>query len=195
MAPLHWQLPDRLIEFGRPLVMGIVNVTPDSFSDGGQFFDRDAAAVHGLELVRRGADILDVAGESARPGSLPVALDEELSRVVPVVRVLAEKAGVPISIDTSKADVARQSLAVGATIVNDVTALRGDPGMPEVVRDSGAAAILMHMLGTPATMQNDPRYEDVVAEVYEHLAARLRECEELGIPLDRLECRVLRTRA
>src|SRR5207248_5523529 len=134
-----------VLEWGkRPLILGIVNVTPDSFSDGGQHFALESAVEHGLSLVRDGADLLDIGGESTRPGAVPVTLDEELRRVVPVVEQLAG-AGVPVSIDTSKAEVARACLAAGARIVNDVTGLTGDPAMTEVVRAAGAGVIVMHM--------------------------------------------------
>jgi dihydropteroate synthase len=181
-APLTWRLRDRTLTPGEPpLVMGIVNVTPDSFSDGGRFVDADAAVTHALRLVEQGADILDIGGESTRPGSLPVSQEEELSRVIPVLQRLAERADVPLSVDTSKAEVARQALEAGAHIINDITALQGDPTMPEVVRSFEAGVILMHMRGTPATMQNDPRYENVVAEVSAFLEARLQACRDVGI--------------
>src|SRR6516164_481495 len=145
-APWTWQLRDRTLTPGNPpLVMGIVNVTPDSFSDGGRFLDADAAVAHALRLVEQGADLLDIGGESTRPGAQPVPLEEELARVIPVVASLASKAAVPISVDTSKAEVARQSLQAGATIINDVTALSGDPAMLEVARSCRAGVILMHM--------------------------------------------------
>jgi dihydropteroate synthase len=181
-APSIWQLRDRTLTPGAPpLILGIVNVTPDSFSDGGRFFDADAAVAHALHLVEQGADILDIGGESTRPGSQPVPLDEELARVVPVVRRLAALTSVPLSVDTSKAEVARQALAAGAHIINDITALQGDPAMPDVVRAYEAGVILMHMQGTPATMQLAPRYEDVVAEVVDFLEERLRACGDVGI--------------
>jgi dihydropteroate synthase len=161
--------------------MGIVNVTPDSFSDGGRFLAHDAAVAHGLELVRQGADLLDVGGESSRPGALPVDAEEELARVLPVVRELAEKAGVPVSVDTTKAAVARACLEAGARVVNDVTALRGDAEMAAVVRDFGAGVILMHMRGTPETMQENPAYGDVVREVGDFLEERLQAAVEAGI--------------
>src|SRR5262249_39133789 len=143
---MQWQLRNRSLTLGRrALVMGIVNVTPDSFSDGGQFLAVDRAVAHGLELVRQGADLLDVGGESTRPGAEPVALEEELRRVVPVIKELALRTDVPISVDTYKAEVARQALVAGAHLINDVTALGGDADMPAVVRDNGAGAILMHM--------------------------------------------------
>jgi dihydropteroate synthase len=177
-----WQLRDRTLTPGAPpLLLGIVNITPDSFSDGGRFFDTEAAVAHALRLVEEGADLLDIGGESTRPGSHAVTLDEELSRVVPVVRRLAALTSVPLSVDTSKAEVARQALEAGAHVINDITALQGDPAMPQVVRTFGAGVILMHMQGTPATMQADPRYEDVVAEVSAFLQARLQACVDVGI--------------
>jgi dihydropteroate synthase len=177
----EWHLPDRVLRLeGRPLVMGIVNVTPDSFSDGGRFFAPEAAVAHGLKLVAQGADLLDIGGESTRPGAEPVPPDEELRRVLPVVTALARQTPVPLSIDTYKAEVARQALAAGAQIVNDVTALR-DPGMAEVVRGRRAGLILMHMQGTPPTMQLNPTYADVVAEVGQFLEERLQAAADLGI--------------
>ena len=161
--------------------MGIVNVTPDSFSDGGQHAALDAAVAHGLELVQQGAAILDIGGESTRPGAEPVPLEEELRRVVPVVRELAKSCSVPLSVDTSKAEVARQSLEAGAHIINDVTALTGDPAMAEVVRSYQAGVIIMHMQGTPQTMQINPVYDDVVREVVNFLEARLNSLADLGI--------------
>src|SRR5438552_2006457 len=147
---LSWHLRDRVLNPGSwPLVLGIVNVTPDSFSDGGRYAAAEQAVAHGLELVRQGADLLDVGGESTRPGAEPVPLEEELKRVLPVVEQLAAQAAVPLSVDTYKAEVARACLAAGAQIVNDVTGLCGDPAMPEVVRSFGAGAIVMHMQGTP----------------------------------------------
>src|SRR5438552_2840477 len=186
-APLIWQLSDRTVQPGRPpLVMGIVNVTPDSFSDGGRFAAADAAVAHGLELVRQGADLLDVGGESTRPGAGPVLLDEELRRVVPVVRELAARAGVAVSVDTSKAEVARQALGAGAHVVNDVTALLGDPDVAAVVRDFGAGVVLMPMQGTPATRQAARTYADVGAEVRAFLEARLQAALDLGIAGERV---------
>ena len=183
MPALVWRCRDHVFTLGpRPLVMGIVNVTPDSFSDGGQFFDPIRAIDHALQLVAEGAEILDIGGESTRPGSLPVPLDEELRRVLPVVAGIAAKTPVPISVDTNKAEVARQSLAVGASIVNDVTGLLGDPDMPGVVAEFRAGAIVMHMQGTPATMQANPHYDDVVREVGEFFRERLRTLGNAGIP-------------
>ncbi len=164
----------------RPAVMGIVNVTPDSFSDGGQFLDPEAAVAHGLALVAAGADVLDVGGESTRPGAEPVGEPEELRRVVPVVGRLAAEAGVTVSIDTSKSTVAAAALDVGAQIVNDVTA-GGDAEMFDVVASAGGGMVLMHMQGEPRTMQQSPRYDDVVVEVADFLAARLEQARESGV--------------
>ncbi len=168
----------------RCLVMGIVNVTPDSFSDGGAFLAKDAAIAHAQSLVEQGADILDIGGESTRPGSQPVTLEEELRRVVPVVTELARTSDVVLSIDTSKADVARVCLDAGAHIVNDVTGLAGDPRMAEVVRSRNAGAIVMHMQGSPATMQLAPTYDDVVADLVHYFTARLQSLADAGIPGD-----------
>jgi dihydropteroate synthase len=163
-------------------LMGIVNVTPDSFSDGGCFFDADRAIAHGLELAEQGASILDIGGESTRPGAEPVAADEELRRVIPVIEALrAAGGGVRISIDTSKAVVARAAIDAGAEIVNDVTALRGDPEMAPLVAAHRGPVCLMHMLGEPRTMQTNPRYDEVVAEVIEFLQARRAAAIDAGI--------------
>ncbi|HXF97302.1 MAG TPA: dihydropteroate synthase [Gaiellaceae bacterium] len=156
--------------FPRPAVMGVLNVTPDSFSDGGRFLRPAAAVAHGRRLVEEGAAIVDVGGESTRPGAAPVPEAEELRRVLPVLEGLA---GVPLSVDTSKAAVARRALALGAEMVNDVTALRGDPGLVEVVAEHDAYLCLMHMQGEPRTMQAAPRYDDVVSEVAAFLEERL----------------------
>lgn len=165
--------------------MGVVNVTPDSFSDGGLYLDPGAAIGHGEELVADGAAILDVGGESTRPGAAAVAVEEELRRVVPVVAGLAPL-GVEISVDTSKAPVAEAAIDAGATIVNDVTALRGDPEMAGLVADRGAGVVLMHMAGDPRTMQVNPEYGDVVAEVHDFLAERLAAAVAAGIAEERI---------
>ena len=169
--------------FPRPSVMGVVNVTPDSFSDGGVNFDPDDAVATARLMVDEGAAIVDVGGESTRPGSGGVSADEELRRVVPVLERLD---GLPLSIDTSKAEVARRALALGAELVNDVTALRGDPRMAEVVAESRAYLCLMHMQGEPRTMQADPRYDDVVDDVKAFLAERLAAAVAAGIPEERI---------
>jgi dihydropteroate synthase len=166
--------------FARPSVMGVVNVTPDSFSDGGVHLRPDAAATTALGMLDEGAAIIDVGGESTRPGSEGVPLDEELRRVIPVLEALE---GAPVSIDTAKAEVARLAIELGAELVNDVTALRGDPELAGVVADAGCYLCLMHMLGEPRTMQIDPRYEDdVVAEVKAFLEARLAFATAAGVP-------------
>jgi len=166
--------------------MGVLNVTPDSFSDGGLFLDPDAAVARARQLAGEGADLIDIGGESTRPGAEPVAEPEELDRVIPVIERLAETLEVPISIDTSKSTVARAALAAGASFVNDVTALAGDPGMAEVVAESGAQVCLMHMKGEPRTMQEDPRYDDVVSEVRAFLEQRLTFAVARGIPEQRI---------
>lgn len=163
----------------RPAVMGVLNVTPDSFSDGGLNYDPAAAIATGRRLLDEGAAIVDVGGESTRPGSAGVSADEELRRVVPVLEGLA---GAPVSIDTTKAAVARRALELGAELVNDVTALRGDPGLAEVIAEAGAYVCLMHMQGEPRTMQAAPRYEDVVGEVAAFLEERLAFAVAAGIP-------------
>jgi dihydropteroate synthase len=176
-----WQLRDRTLELTRPLVMGIINATPDSFSDGGQYATTESAVAHALALVEQGADILDVGGESTRPGATPVSADEESRRVIPVVEALASHVSTPISIDTSKAAVARACLAAGACVVNDVSGLRGDPAMGGVVREFGAGVVVMHAQGTPQTMQLDPQYDDVTAEIAAFFEARLHDLASSGI--------------
>ncbi len=167
--------------------MGVVNVTPDSFSDGGRFLDSQAAIAHGLELQAEGAAILDIGGESTRPGAASVPVEIELARVVPVIEGLV-RAGTraAISIDTSKAEVARAALHAGASVVNDVTALRAAPEIAELVAASGADLCLMHMLGTPRTMQTDPHYDDVVAEVKRFLEERMAVAVARGVPEERI---------
>lgn len=183
----RWRIGDELWELnGLPKLMGIVNVTPDSFSDGGQFVSVSAATEHALRLVDEGADILDIGGESTRPGATPVTLEEELRRVVPVVCELARRTQVPISIDTSKAEVARQCLIAGAVIVNDISGLTLDADMPLVCRESSCGVIVMHMQGTPQTMQLDPRYDDVVADVCRYFSQRLEELAAAGIASERI---------
>lgn len=161
--------------------MGILNVTPDSFSDGGEVTDRDAAVKKGLRLIEQGADILDIGGESTRPGSDPVPLEEELRRVVPVVEQLANQTDVPISVDTTKAEVARQSLAAGAAIINDISGLTFDPEMIPLAAQTGAGVICMHIQGTPQTMQDNPTYDDVVVDLKNWFEERLQELLSAGI--------------
>ncbi len=165
----------------QPLIMGIVNVTPDSFSDGGETFVVEKAIARGLRFLRHGSDILDVGGESTRPGAAGISIDEELKRVIPVVKGLAD-AGATVSIDTRHATVMTAAVQAGAKIINDVTALTGDPNALAAAENCGAAVILMHMLGEPGTMQDDPVYKDAAKDVHEYLADRIRVCEVAGIP-------------
>lgn len=167
-----------------PKIMGVVNVTPDSFSDGGRFFDPTRAVAHGLELAAQGADLLDVGGESTRPGAEPVGVAEEIARVLPVIEGLAP-AGVPISIDTLKPEVARAAVGAGASIWNDVTSLSG-PGSLEAAAELGCGVVLMHMRGEPRTMQDAPRYGDVVGEVEAYLLARAEAAVAAGVARDKL---------
>ena len=166
--------------------MGIVNVTPDSFSDGGQFADADAAVAHALRLVSEGADIVDVGGESTRPGARPVDADEEADRVLPVIRAVRARFEGPISIDTRKAEIARGAVEAGADIVNDVSALSADPRMADVARESGAGVVLMHMRGTPETMQERPEYDRVVEDVAAYLTQRMRALSDAGLDPENL---------
>lgn len=170
----------RVLRLDRARVMGIVNVTPDSFSDGGQHDSAEAAVAHGLKLVEEGADLLDIGGESTRPGSAPVPLDEELRRVLPVIEQLAARTTVPISIDTFKPEVMRAAVAAGAGMINDIHALR-QPGALDAAADAGVPVVLMHMQGEPGSMQADPQYDDVVAEVHRFLVQRLFAAEMAGI--------------
>jgi dihydropteroate synthase len=176
------QAKDRLIEFpGRPLIMGVVNVTPDSFFDGDRYMDADAAVAHAVRLVEEGADLLDIGAESTRPGADVVNEAEERRRAIPVVTAVAKAVTVPISIDTSKAAVARAALDAGAILVNDVTALQGDPAMVDMVAGMGAGIVLMHMYGTPRTMQRAPHYDDVVAEISDFFEERISFAMAHGI--------------
>jgi len=193
LRPTHWQLrtvrlplPGGAAAVRRPLVMGIVNVTPDSFSDGGRHASVADAVSHGLRLVAAGADLLDIGGESTRPDAVPVPAHEELSRVGEVVRQLVERAGVPISIDTSKAVVAARAVELGVEIINDVSGLEGDPDMLGVARDARVGVCAMHMRGTPRTMQVDPHYGDVVGEIHAYLAGRRDALVAAGIGRDRI---------
>jgi dihydropteroate synthase len=167
------------LKLDRPLIMGIVNVTPDSFSDGGKFFSRDRAIEHALKLIEEGADMLDIGGESTRPGSLPVEIDEELQRVIPVIEALRHKK-IPLSIDTQKTEVMDAAMKAGASIINDVNALRAE-GALEVAKKNGAGICMMHMLGTPQTMQNNIEYIDVLSEVKNYLLSRAQAAEKSGI--------------
>ena len=177
-----WRARQFTFRFPRPaLVMGIVNVTPDSFSDGGRFLDTEAAVEHALQLLREGAEILDIGGESTRPGAAPVTEEEERRRVLPVIERLVDRVQVPLSIDTQKPAVARAALAAGASIVNDIAANRDDDAMWRVVAEFGAGYIAMHMQGTPQTMQATPHYADVVAEIEVFFADRLARVANAGV--------------
>lgn len=181
-----WRLRTRTLSAGRlPLLMGIVNVTPDSFSDGGRYLDPAAAIDHGLQLAGSGADLLDLGGQSTRPGSMPIDADEELRRLMPVVAALCERAQVPISIDTDKPAVAREALDAGAEAINDVTAL-GQPDMLRLASEAGCGVCLMHMQGAPRTMQQSPHYDDVVEEVYGFLRDRRDTAARAGIAPERI---------
>jgi len=162
------------------VVMGVLNITPDSFSDGGQFFDAAKAVERGMQMAADGAAIIDVGGESTRPGSAPVSVDEQIERVVPVIKALCKKIDVPISIDTYKLEVAKAALEAGAGMINDITAL-SDERMAELAAKHDVPVVLMHMQGTPATMQTEPKYEDVVSEVLEFLLGRAKRSESFGI--------------
>jgi len=178
---------DRTIEVNdRPLVMGVVNVTPDSFFDGGRYATPEAAIRHALRLAEEGADLLDIGAESTRPGSDSIDEGEERRRLMPVVTAVAKAVSIPISVDTMKATVARAALEAGAVIVNDVSALQADPVMAEVVATTGAGVVLMHMQGSPGTMQNAPVYDDVVGEVAEFFRERVKFCVERGIGQDQI---------
>jgi dihydropteroate synthase len=181
----QWQCRDRILDLGAPVVMGVVNVTPDSFSDGGRFADRAAALAQARRLVAEGAGIIDVGGESTRPGARAAGLDEELERVIPVIETLRRESAVFISVDTSKPEVMSAAVAAGADIINDVRALV-EPGALEAAAASGAGICLMHMQGEPRTMQDAPHYTDVVEEVSAFLAARMRACREAGVDAARL---------
>jgi len=174
MKILTRQAKGRLIEFsGRPLIMGVVNVTPDSFFDGGRYLDATAAVAHAIRLVEEGADLLDIGAESTRPGADVVNEVEECRRAIPVVTAVAKAVTIPISIDTSKVAVAHAALDAGASLVNDVTALRGDPAMVDMIARTGAGIVLMHMHGTPRTMQQAPCYDDVVGEISDFFEERI----------------------
>lgn len=182
-----WRLRTRTLELPRrPLLMGIVNVTPDSFSDGGKFLDTDAAVGQALQLVADGADLLDIGGESTRPGAATVYDEEELARVMPAIRALVGEVDVPISIDTRKASVAEAAIGAGVEIVNDVSGLEGDPRMVEVVVAAGAGVCVMHMQGTPETMQVKPTYDDVVADVLNYLRHRRDGLVQAGVERERI---------
>lgn len=182
---LSWSGYD--MELGRrTCIMGAVNVTPDSFSDGGKFFARDAAVAQGQKLAADGADILDIGGESTRPFSDPVSADEEIERVIPVIEKLADQLNIPISIDTMKAEVARRAIDAGASMINDVSALRFDPAMGEVARQFETPVVLMHMLGSPKTMQDSPTYDNLIADISDFLKDAIERAQKQGISKSKL---------
>jgi dihydropteroate synthase len=184
---MNWNLGRRTLSIrSTPLVMGILNVTPDSFSDGGRYDSIENAVSHGITLANQGADIIDIGGESTRPYSDPVGVEEELSRVIPVIERLKSIVSIPISIDTSKAEVARQAIAAGAEIINDVSGLQGDPEMMSVAVRSNVGLCVMHMQGTPQTMQDNPTYDNIVEEIFQYLVDRRDVCLANGIAQDRL---------
>lgn len=179
---IQWKCRDRTLMLdGMPLIMGVLNVTPDSFSDGNRYFDRERAVARGLTMVEEGADIIDIGGESTRPDAPTVEVGDELERVIPVIEELAGRTDTVISVDTMKGAVAQQAIEAGTRIINDVSALTHDPDMPEIARESGVGVVLMHMLGTPRTMQNDPQYNDVVAEVSNYLKSRVDDLLAKGL--------------
>ncbi|MGD0883270.1 MAG: dihydropteroate synthase [Thermodesulfovibrionales bacterium] len=167
-------------------IMGILNITPDSFSEGGTYFDTDAAIEHGLAMVEDGADIIDIGGESTRPGSDPLPAEEELRRVIPVIEALVPKVHIPLSIDTYKADVARRALDAGASMVNDISGLRFDPDMPKVVASCDASVVIMHVKGTPQDMQQNPRYDALIPEIMDYLRSSIRLALRFGVREDRI---------
>ncbi|HEY7129776.1 MAG TPA: dihydropteroate synthase [Nitrospira sp.] len=183
---MDFQVKGQRLALDRPLLMGIINVTPDSFSDGGRFYDPQRAVEHAIRLVGEGADLLDIGAESTRPGAQPVDEQEERRRLIPVVAAVAKAVSVPVSVDTSKAEVAKAAIDAGAVMVNDVTALRGDSAMVEIVAKAGAGLALMHMQGSPQTMQHAPQYDDVIGEVARFLAARARFAIERGVARNRI---------
>ncbi len=183
----HLSWSDHTLELGRQTcIMGVINVTPDSFSDGGKFFDCDSAVAQGVKMAAEGAAIIDIGGESTRPFSDPVPVEEEIRRVVPVIEKLSQRISIPISIDTTKAEVARRALEAGASIINDVAALRFDPGLAAVAVEFDTPLILMHMLGDPKSMQQSPRYDNLIQEIRDFLADAAKRAENLGISPDKI---------
>jgi dihydropteroate synthase len=182
MQAALWKVDGKIIDLtNRAMVMGVLNVTPDSFSDGGEFFATNAAVKHGLEMARNGADIVDIGGESTRPGSKPISANEEIERVLPVIEQIARSVSIHLSIDTSKVAVARAAIEAGASIINDVTGGRGDPAMLPLAAEEGVALIIMHMQGTPETMQAKPIYEDVVGEVADFFRQQFAQAVRCGV--------------
>lgn len=186
-SPAALKARERLIPLDAgPLIMGVLNVTPDSFSDGGRYLDPDAAVAHAVAMAEQGADLIDIGAESTRPGSDPVDEKEEIRRLIPVVGAVCRKVSVPVSVDTTKAAVARKALDAGAAIVNDISALRFDPLMKAVVAETGAGLVLLHMQGTPKTMQQAPSYLDVIEEIRQFFVERIRAALEAGIGAEQI---------
>jgi dihydropteroate synthase len=185
-SALVLQLRGHRVVLASPLVMGVLNVTPDSFFDGGRYLDPQAAVERAVEMAREGADLIDIGAESSRPGAQPVSTAEELRRLIPVVREVCRRVAVPVSVDTTKAEVARAALEEGVAMVNDISAGRADPAMLSVVAKAGAGLVLMHMQGTPPTMQQAPQYRSVVDEVREFLAERLKAAVEAGVAKEQI---------
>ncbi len=187
MRNYNFKTAHRSIEINnKTLIMAVLNVTPDSFSDGGSYSTIESAVNSALKMIELGADIIDIGGESTRPGAEPVSLEEEIKRTVPVIAALREKSDVLISIDTTKSEVARQAIKAGADIINDISAFKMDPGMTQVAVDTGAGAMLMHMRGTPQTMQNDLHYDDLIGEIKNYFSDIISELEKVGIEKNRL---------
>ena len=182
LSNLTYRFGDMAVEFGkRTYLMGILNVTPDSFSDGGRFFDQTDAVLHAFQMIKDGADIIDVGGESTRPGAVQISLEEELRRVIPVITKIRQKSKVPLSIDTYKSQVALEALKAGANIVNDISGLRFDEKIAEVISEQNASVVVMHIKGTPKDMQVNPHYDDLIREIYDYLASAVELARKHGI--------------
>ena len=179
---LTYKFGDMTVEFGkRTYLMGILNVTPDSFSDGGRFFTQTDAVLHAFQMVKDGADIIDIGGESTRPGAEQVSLEKEIRRVIPVITKIRQKSSVPLSIDTYKSQVALEALKAGANIVNDISGLHFDPKMAQVIAEKNASVVIMHIKGTPKDMQSNPHYDDLIREIYDYLASAVELARKHGI--------------
>ncbi len=179
---ITYQFGETTVEFRkRTYLMGILNVTPDSFSDGGRFFDQTDAVLHAFQMIKDGADIIDVGGESTRPGAESISVEEEIRRVIPVIVKTRQKSKVAISVDTYKSEVAREALKAGANMVNDISGLHFDPRMPDVIAEAGASVVLMHIRGTPKDMQSNPEYGDLIREVYDYLSSAVESARSRGI--------------
>lgn len=179
---LTYHFGETAVEFGkRTYLMGILNVTPDSFSDGGRFFDQTDAVLHAFQMVKDGADVIDVGGESTRPGAEQISVEEELRRVISVILKIRQKTKVPVSVDTYKAEVAKEALKAGASIVNDISGLQSDPGMADVIAEAGASVVIMHIKGTPRDMQANPQYDDLLREIYDFLSKEVEFARAKGI--------------